>query len=87
MIGHMSATDDIPHGWSGDRVRRFIVTGVVIGALLGLAVFLIKVAVVDDFAYGENWLWIVAVLVGALGGGVLGLISAGLGGSDQTDQS
>jgi hypothetical protein len=84
----MGASDDIsaPHGWSGQRIRRFIVTGVIVGALIGLAVFLIKVAVVDDFAYGENWLWVIAVLVGALGGGVLGLVFAGVGGSAESER-
>lgn len=81
----MGASDDIktPHGWSGNRVKRFIVTGAIIGALIGLAVFLLKVALMDDFDYGENWLWAIAVLVGVVGGGVIGLVVAGIGGSEE----
>jgi hypothetical protein len=81
----MGATDDIstPHGWSSNRIKRFIVLGVIIGALIGLAVFLLKPALMDDFDYAENWLWVLAVLVGALGGGVIGLVVAGIGGSEK----
>jgi hypothetical protein len=84
----MGARDDIsaPHGWSGDRVKRFIVKGAVIGAVIGLAVFLLKVAIADDWDYGDNWLWVIAVFVGLLGGGVLGLVAAGLGGSAEPEQ-
>ena len=33
--------------------------------MVGLAFFLIKVAAVDDFAYADNSVWLLAVLVGA----------------------
>ena len=80
----MDAADRVPAppGWSGRRVGRFVAIGAAVGALLGLVVFLVKVAVADDFAYGENWLWVIAVAVGALGGAVLGLLFAGLGHAD-----
>jgi hypothetical protein len=82
----MGATDDIPTPpeWSGRRIKRFIVLGAIIGALVGLAFFLIKVAAVDDYAYDENVIWVLAVAVGALGGGVIGLIAAGIGASDES---
>jgi hypothetical protein len=78
-------TDDIttPPEWSGRRIKRFIVLGAIIGAVVGLAFFLIKVAAVDDYAYDENVIWLLAVAVGALGGGVIGLIAAGIGASDE----
>ena len=37
----------------------------------------------DDFDYAENWLWAIAVLVGVVGGGVIGLVVAGIGGSEE----
>jgi hypothetical protein len=82
----MGATDDIPTPpeWSGRRIKRFIVLGAIIGAVVGLAFFLIKVAAVDDYAYDENVIWVLAVAVGALGGGVIGLIAAGIGASDES---
>lgn len=82
----MGATDDIttPPEWSGRRIKRFIVLGAIIGAVVGLAFFLIKVAAVDDYAYDENVIWALAVAVGALGGGVIGLLVAGIGASDET---
>ena len=47
--------------------------------MIGVLFFLIKVAVVDDYAYADNPVWLLAVLVGALGGGVIGLVVAGIG--------
>jgi|SoiMetStandDraft_5_1073268.scaffolds.fasta_scaffold1373119_1 hypothetical protein len=82
----MSAGDDIttPPEWSGRRIRRFIVVGAIIGAVVGLLFFLIKVAAVDDYAYADNPVWLLAVLVGLLGGGVIGLVVAGIGASDES---
>ncbi len=82
----MSAGDDIttPPEWSGRRIRRFIVLGAIIGAVIGLLFFLIKVAAVDDYAYADNPIWLLAVLVGALGGAVIGLVAAGIGASDES---
>ena len=82
----MSAGDDIttPPEWSGRRIRRFIVLGAIIGAAIGLLFFLIKVAAVDDYAYADNPIWLLAVLVGALGGAVIGLVAAGIGASDES---
>jgi hypothetical protein len=81
----MGASDDIqtPPEWSGRRIRRFIVRGAIIGAVLGVLFFLIKVAAVDDYAYADNPVWLLAVLVGALGGGVIGLVVAGIGASEE----
>ena len=82
----MGASDDIttPPEWSGRRIRRFIVWGAIIGAVIGLLFFLIKVAAVDDYAYADNPIWLLAVLVGALGGAVIGLVAAGIGASDES---
>jgi hypothetical protein len=66
------------HGRSpGDsgRIQRFVL----IGALIGIAVFALKVAVFDDFDYGQNWLWAFAILAGAVGGGVIGLLLSAAG--------
>jgi hypothetical protein len=59
----------------GERIQRFVL----IGALIGIAVFALKVAIFDDFDYGQNWLWAFAILAGAVGGGVIGLLLAGAG--------
>jgi hypothetical protein len=55
---------------------------VLIGALIGVAVFALKVAIFDDFDYGDNWLWVFAIPAGAIGGGVIGLLFAGVGQHD-----
>jgi hypothetical protein len=66
------------HGRSsseGQRIKRFVL----IGAVLGVAVFVLKVAIFDDFDYGENWLWAFAILAGIVGGGVIGLLLSAAG--------
>jgi hypothetical protein len=64
-----------PPGRSGERIQRYVL----IGALIGIAVFALKVAIFDDFDYGQNWLWASAILAGAIAGGVIGLLLSAAG--------
>ena len=49
------------------------------GALAGLVIFLLKIAISDDFDYAANWVWGFLILFGAFLGGAMGLILAGVG--------
>jgi len=59
----------------GKRLLRMVVYG----ALAGAVVFLLKVAISDDFDYAANWVWGFLIILGAVLGAGLGLVFAGVG--------
>jgi hypothetical protein len=72
-----------PARWKPRRIRRFIIVGAIVGALIGLVFALIMVAAAEDWDWGAGWLWLLAIAVGGVGGGVIGLVAAGIGGSEE----
>jgi hypothetical protein len=75
----MSAEEnDYAGGFRPGGAKRLL-RMVVYGALVGLVLFLLKVAVSDDFDYAANWVWGFLIIFGAVLGGAIGLIIAGLG--------
>jgi hypothetical protein len=67
---------------AADRTKKFVVWGAVIGALVGVIAFLLKVAI-EGSKYGSNWLWALVIPLGAVAGLALGLVFSALGQSDQ----
>jgi hypothetical protein len=67
-------------GHVAQRVRRFAV----IGAVIGVVLYLIKVAS-DDFDVAGDWPWLVLIFLGGFAGAGIGLVLAGVGQSDQVD--
>ena len=75
----MSSGDNDYAGEMRPEGRRRLVRMVLYGALTGLLIFLLKVAISDDLDYAANWVWGFLILFGAFLGGALGLIFAGVG--------
>jgi hypothetical protein len=75
----MSSGDNEYAGGMRPAGQKRLLRMVVYGALAGLVLFLLKVAVSDDFDYAANWVWGFLILFGAFLGGALGLILAGVG--------
>lgn len=75
----MSSGDNDYAGGMRPEGRQRLVRMVVYGALIGVALFLLKVAIADDFDYAGNYAWAMMIVLGAVVGGVLGLIFAGVG--------
>ena len=67
-------------GLGGQRVRRFAV----IGALIGVVLYLVKVGS-DDFDVGGDWPWLVLIFLGAVAGAGIGLVLAGVGQSSDAE--
>ncbi len=75
----MSSGDDEYAGEMRPEGRQRLVRMVLYGALAGLVIFLLKIAISDDFDYAANWVWGFLILFGAFLGGAMGLILAGVG--------
>jgi hypothetical protein len=75
----MSTGDNDYAGEMRPAGRQRLVRMVIYGALAGLVLFLLKVAISDDLDYAANWVWGFLILFGAFLGGALGLIFAGVG--------
>lgn len=75
----MSSVDNDHAGGMRPEGRQRLIRMVVLGALVGVVLFLLKVAISDDFDYAANWVWAFLIILGAVLGGVMGLIFAGVG--------
>ncbi len=75
----MSSGDNDYAGEFRPEGRKRLLRMVAYGALAGLVLFLLKVAVSDDFDYAANWVWGFLILFGAFLGGAIGLVLAGVG--------
>ena len=73
-----SEENDYAGGFRPGGAKRLL-RMVVYGALVGVVLFLLKVAIADDFDYASNWVWAFVIPFGAILGAGIGLVFAGVG--------